>query len=287
MLEQFCYWFNNDVHGGLHAENYPSFDQAYRRHYVEDRQHNRVRASNIGKPAMITALQKIGYEEPSPTGNLLYTFMLGDVFEITAEALLLAREFDVVESQSHIEWNGIEGHLDFIVSNGKQEFIVEVKTMSGNYARIFKQSPNDDRGYVTQLSLYSEAKQLPALWLCLDKSNQEMFQIPLTTEMRQAALNRAVNVKSRLDACQTVEDVFSLFAVPPCREEVYQRAKTGKFLAPSSLAYSPYKNVIYKTSDGFNGYGKPTTYVDGPADVEHAMEELDFLINTGALVFNA
>jgi hypothetical protein len=286
MLDEFCYWFNNEAHGGLYSENYPSFDQAYQRHYVEDREHSGVRASNLGKPAMITALQKLGYSEPAPKGNLLYTFMLGDVFEITAEALLLARGFEVKESQGTIDWNGIKGHFDFIVHDGDQDFIIEAKTMSGNYARQFRQNPNDDRGYLTQLSLYSAARDLPAAWLCLDKSNQEMFAIPLAEDVKRKALQRALNVKERLDRVETIEDVFRYFVAPPGREEIYQRQPTGKKLVPSSLAWSPYKSVVYILTDDFNGYGKPTKYIDRQATAEHAKEELEFLVSTGALIYN-
>lgn len=293
-FQSFCDWFNAKVGGDLEFDGTLDLDSSFRRHFTQERQKPGVRMSNLGKPAIVSALYKLGYSEPEPKGMLRYIFFLGDVFENALEVFLANYGFKIIATQMHdpnatrVHWNGLTGHFDFIVEdvNGNQT-LIEAKTMSGNYSRTFQSSPNDDRGYLTQLALYTDATGIPGMWLCMDKSTGMIFPVEPNPGVLQASLLRADKVLQRLQSINSLEDVITKFKAPPVnREEVYQKQGTGRYFVPQSMAYSPFKSAVYKISSLENGYGKMTDYVEGYADVEHMRNELDFLVGTGKLVFN-
>jgi hypothetical protein len=289
VFQDFCNWFNNEIGSELEDHVQLGLDAAFERHYKEERQKPGLRMSALGKPAMVTALQKLGYYEPEPKGHLRYIFFLGDVFENVLGVLLEAYGYKILADQTKhpedtaVTWNGLKGHFDYLVEVDGQPILIEAKTMSGNYARQFYKEPNDDRGYITQLALYSAATGHPAVWLCMDKSTGLLTQVNPDIPYLDDALQRAENVMGRLEQVNTIADVFSLFRPPPGRPEIFQRQETGKLLVPTSMSFSPYKNAVYKLDQGNNGYNKPTDYIYDYGDAEHAEQELKRLVEIGAL----
>lgn len=287
-FDGFIEWFNNEIGseelaGPVHLD----LDFSFERHFVHERQASGVRMSSLGKPAIVTALQKLGYYEPEPRGKLRYIFFLGDVFENVLGELMKSYGYKVLTDQTkhpedtYVEWNGLGGHYDFTVEVDGQPILVEAKTMSGNYARTFRNYPNDDRGYMTQLGLYTAATGLPGAWICMDKSTGEIFEV--VPDSFDATLDRAGKVLDRLEHVSTVEDVFNYFRPPPGKQEIYQKQPSGKLLVPQSMAWSSYKTAVYRLTQEPNGYGKMTDYIEDAADAEFAEIELDYLVETGVL----
>lgn len=288
IFEEFTDWWNNDVGADVEfgGDDSLALDQSFTRHFVEGRQKPGVRMSNLGKPAVITALMKLGYTEPDPKGKLRYIFYLGDVFENTLEYFLKSYGFTIVSSQGQVKWKyNLTGHYDFIVEKDGQQVLVEAKTMSANYSRVFQQNPNDDRGYLTQMALYQNCLQLPSVWLCLDKGSGEMFSVDANPGILYERLLRAENVLKRLQNVRDLSDVLTAFKAPPPRPEIFKGEPSGKYLLPQSIAYSPFTPAIYKLSQGSNGYGKPTTYVDDVADTEYMRRQLEVLVQEGVLLY--
>lgn len=293
VFQGFCEWFNEEVGGDLDFEGTLGLDDSFKRHFTEERQKPGVRMSNLGKPAIVSALYQLGYSEPEPRGMLRYIFFLGDVFENALEVFMRNYGFKIISSQTSdpedtlVNWNGLPGHYDFIVEDKHGiQTLVEAKTMSGNYSRTFRTNPDDDRGYLTQLALYADAKKLPGMWICMDKSTGMIFPVqpnPLVLKERRV---RARQVLSRLNKVKSLDDVLTNFKAPPPRPEVYRGNESGKMLVPQSMAWSPFKTVVYKLTDAFNGYNKTTTYVNSMADVDHMKEELDFLVENGTLIYS-
>lgn len=196
VFEDFTSFFNNEL-GELPVPPMPEgrLEQSFNRHFLGDRQKAGVRMSNLGKPAIVNALNKLGYSEPDPKGMLKYIFLLGDVFENSLEMFLQSYGFNIVSSQGLVEWGGIKGSYDFIIEKDGVQTLVEAKTMSGNYSRTFATNPNDDRGYVTQLALYSDATGIPGMWLCMDKSTGMMFAVEPNPSAMQMSLTRAEDIE--------------------------------------------------------------------------------------------
>lgn len=285
----FVSWFNHEL-GFSEAEEHSVGDEiayAFQRHFEKGEDYDDspvIRASNLGKPATLLALNKLGYVEPPLKGRVKFACYLGDVWESALEVFLKMHGYEIVATQDEIEWEGISGHFDFIVNDGKQDVLVEAKSLSEGYSRVFMREPNDDRGYVTQLAIYTRATQLPGAWLCFNKGSGEMYQVLPNDGQLDAALYRGQKVIERMEEVHTVADVLKAFRPPPPVPEVYRKNQTGLYKLPQSLAWSPFASALYKITHGVNGYNKPTTYVDSIADAEHLEQELEFLVATGALV---
>jgi hypothetical protein len=287
-LQPFVDWFNTEL-GFDDPQNHTIGDaiaESFKRHFEKGEEYDNtpyIRASNLGKPAVLLALQQLGYTEPPMKGRVKFACYLGDVWESAVEVFLQTYGYKIVESQGEIEWNGITGHFDYIVHDGKQDLLVEAKCLSEGYSRMFSKEPNDDRGYLTQLALYSHRTNLPGIWLCFNKGTGEAFQVQPDEDVLQERLLRAENVINRIREVKSLADVLKNFRVPPPRPEIYKRVLTGKFLLPQSIAWSPFRSALYKLSDGLNGYNKMVKYVDEPADYDHMVNELQFLLENGTI----
>jgi hypothetical protein len=206
-LSDFIDYMNNDVGGNgplpdlLHGNYGTEVGKSLERHFVEDRQRGGVRMSNVGKPATLLALAKLGYTEPEPRGKLRFIFHFGDIFENFLEVMLQSYGIEILESQevcTYTSKSGIQmdGHLDYIIKSPVtgEPVIVEAKTMSVGYARMFRKFPDDDRGYVSQLSLYASSKGLDATWVCMDKGDSSLFELPLEKGLMIPSLDRVEKV---------------------------------------------------------------------------------------------
>jgi hypothetical protein len=297
-MTDFTRWLNDEVGGTgplpnlLHNEYGAALADSLNKHFAEDREKGGLRMSNIGKPATVLALAKLGYVEPEPRGRSRVIFHLGDVFENLLEVLMQAYGIEILESQSELHHLGLTGHLDYVVKSPVtgDPIIVEAKTMSPNYSRIFRKNIPNDRGYVTQLAMYTAAKDIPGTWICFDKGTAETFEVAPTEGIFQGALQKAEDVINRLDQVKTLEDILhtsgGFFRAPPPQPEKYKGSMTGKYLLPTTFKLSPFKTALYKISDGVNGYGKSTVYVDDYADYDHMRNELEFLVDTKQVLYN-
>jgi hypothetical protein len=297
-LNDFCHWLNNDVGGNgplpnlLHNDYGAALSDSLKKHFAETRPKGGLRMSNIGKPATILALAKLGYVEPEPRGKSRVIFHLGDVFENLLEVLMQSYGIEVLESQTELKHFGLTGHLDYVIKSPVtgEPVIVEAKTMSPNYTRIFKRDQNNDRGYITQLAMYSAARKLPATWICFDKGTAETFEVQTNPGTLQAALEKAEDVIARLDNVQSLEDILhtsgGYFRAPPPIPEKYRGKMTGNHLVPVQLKMSPFRYALYNIVSGINGYNKPTEYVDGNKTYVEMCNVLDGLVEKGEVIYD-
>lgn len=290
-LADFCDWLNNKIGGDTITPELAkiygqSMEQSINRHFNEERAKNGLRMSNLGKPAVILALAKLGYYEPEPAGVLRFIFHLGDVYENFIEIMMQAYGITILESQPLLEWHGIQGHADFVIESPVtgEPLLVEAKTMSDNYFRRFSKKPDDDRGYVTQLALYQNALGCDTSWLAFNKGKNINAEFRPDYDLFQMALVRAERVYKRVERVNTIDDVLKLFRPPPPGTEMFQKKPTGMRILPDSMAWSPFATALYKTSDGINNYGKPRVYVHDIANTEHMVNQLDYLVESGVLV---
>lgn len=298
-LTDFITWMNEEVGGNgplpnlMHGDYGEAMYQSLGRHFAEDRQRGGVRMSKLGYPAAILALARLGYVEPEPKGKSRLIFHMGDMFENFLEVMMQTYGIEILDSQRELTWNGgIKGHLDYIIKSPVtgQPIVVEAKTMSENYARMFSRQQNDDRGYISQLALYTDCTGMEGTWICLNKGNAELFEITPAEGLFEAARNRAAKVLERIEKVNTLDDVLAYdggqFQLPPPRPERYKNAETGRMILPPSMSFSPFKSALYKLTDDYNQYKKPTKYVEGYADTEHMKRELDFLVREGVIIYD-
>jgi hypothetical protein len=165
------------------------------------------------------------------------------------------------------------------VDTPEGRFVMECKTMSPNYHRKFIKSPDDERGYVSQLGLYSAALGLPGFWLVMDKATGMLNVVSPDEEYTASRVARAVKIFNHIrDNVVDIPSLVETVPVPPPTPEIFRRSPTGCYLVPDSMKYSPYADVFYTTEQAFNQYKKPTTYVTGFREEPEVIELLTELL---------
>lgn len=297
-LEEFVNFLNNGV-GTLdkipnvfNVDTFKSYgdaiQQSFERHFTQQREDdgNVLRASNLGKPAAVLALNKLGYKQPEPVGKSRFIFHFGDFFENWLEIMLRSQGIKILSSQGEVEWNGIKGHYDYVVEVDGEAVLLEAKTMGTGYAKQFMRQANDNRGYITQLAIYRAATNLKSAWICFDKGTNEIFLVDPDYEQFDAALGRAEKVVERMQRVTELRDVLKLFQAPPPYPEVYRGQETGNYLIPQSMAYSPFKYALYNVTSDYNGYNKLTEYANEYATYSDMKDSLEELVYNGAVLYS-
>ena len=199
-----------------------------------------TRMSSLGKPLVELAYRKIKAYKESFTPAEMWVCAMGDFAEALIIELMSMHGIAVTRYQQEVYlYNGrVVGHIDGVIDD---DTVFDIKCMGTTYFKQFTNNPNDDRGYLTQLSLYRAALKLPkAAFLCLDKTYGTMEVIKLTDKAYQTALAEVGNKLATLQQIKTEVDILELLEPPEPKPN-----KAGKLVIPDSMSFSPYKEVIY------------------------------------------
>lgn len=199
----------------------------------------RVGVSQLGKPAVLTALAHLGLhnitEESSEvaftsTGRQQWTFFLGDTFEVIATSCYeRITKGKVEDAQLEVDFHGIKGHIDGITDG----HVLEFKTINGWDFEKFVNNPLDDlNGYTTQLSVYCHCLGLPGAWVVLNKWNGSLACVELKTP-DQESIERAAEIVKTLPRIRKKADVLKHFKPP----ELEWNARTKKYELPRDMRY--------------------------------------------------
>lgn len=212
-----------------------------------------MRASMLGYPAVELAARKI-YE--TKTGRVpisrQWIFHLGDYFESLILTLMEAYGLSVQSKQAELKYETPEGHvltghIDAVVEG----ILIDIKTMSFYYAKQFAVSPNDDRGYITQLNIYrSQIECEGSGFLCLDKSSNNLFFVENDEDPRY--LQRVNGVADALAKIEEFEQIKEHFDIPPLEPD---SNNPHKKVVPQSMRYSQYVKLFYV----FDAKGNPVS----------------------------
>jgi hypothetical protein len=247
------------------------------RQYVSTERDNPVlRLSSLGKSSIVELLAKKFGLLPQGSDETVNEqqrslFLVGDIFEHTVMFNLKRWGFKIISTQEDINWHGISGHSDAVVETPSGErCLLEFKTANEYYYKSVHKSLGDERGYLTQLCCYSDALQLPAYWLFVNKNTSEIYVKPLVSipeQQRVKALKRALGIVKAYDECTEYED-FPLFCnVPPPKIECY-KDKTLKYWEDGSLkmyvpdhSFGGRPELFYKVNRVKNDYHVYRNYV--------------------------
>lgn len=220
-----------------------------------DKKYSPYRVSSLGKPCVLQALGKFGYVEPI-TPQTEFIFAMGRVFEAKILEFLKKEGVVILGEEVVVEYDGIKGHADFL----SEDFVGEIKTMSGTYFDKFVRKPDDERGYLTQLAIYSHCLDKPGVFICFNKLNQRIELVRLSEKDKAAALKRVDSILPVLKALDSPKDLFYRLVVPPPVPEVFRKRETDRLLLHPSMRYSAFRDVFYVTTMENNGYNKKTEY---------------------------
>ncbi|MGH2412823.1 MAG: hypothetical protein ACRDEA_03825 [Microcystaceae cyanobacterium] len=267
-LDQFVTWFNND-RINYQADYYGTFDV---KRFTEDFSNSvqgsvntrfgrgHVSLSILNKPLILLAMKKLDIPdiEYNKRVSSFMTFTFGHIFESWILELMQAYGCEVTDCQKTVKIKGIVGHIDCMV-NGQ---IVEIKTMSKDYFYGFTKSPNNARGYITQLASYWHATGEPeATWLCFDKANNKLKLIQPNYEVLEEEVHYVYSTISELNNINSLDDLTTI-DLPSPTFEIYQAKRTGNRLVPPSLKEFNYIDCFFQTRVGKNNYGRLVKYID-------------------------
>lgn len=258
------------------TESASIFKHSLSRQYISTERYNPIlRLSSLGKSSIIELLaKKFGLIQQGSDGTVSeqcrLRFCIGDVFEPIFGFMLQRYGFSILSMQEEVEWNGVKGHTDMLVTTPNGETcVLELKTANDRYFKQVKKNIGDERGYLTQLCCYSECLKLPAYWVFLNKDTQEIYVKPLLSvpeEQRMQALKRAKHITEIYEKCESYEDFPLYCKIPPPSIEKYKDG-TYKYHEDGRLkmyirAYSiSNPELFYIMEEGKTDYGSKRNYV--------------------------
>lgn len=195
-------------------------------------------------------------------------FSLGDWFECWV-GLTLKRLGYRVEEDVEFTWQGIKGHTDLIVTDDDgQDYVLEIKTANSRYFnQVRDNGVTDERGYLSQLLIYSSAMRLPGYWLFVNKDNMDMMLIALNEvcpdELRKSKILSYGRLAMQYAFIEDILDIYDMYSPPPpgLERDRYQEPKVPhRCYVP---AYAHYPNVYYQIKEGRTEYGAKRQYVTG------------------------
>lgn len=281
-IDDFVQWYNNgefvplldfDVEGYAHE-----IDQAVKGKFFGEKPRNYIGASALSTPGLQLALKKLGFpkvNEDSISIRTLVIFHFGHVFESLIIYLMRAYGLKVSDTQLEVRHGEFQGHIDSIVGGNT---LVEIKTMAPDYFKSFTAEPDDIRGYYTQLAFYHHClkdRTTDTGWLCFDKGTFSIKFVRPDMDKLEYHWCKAKEKMHYLSITTQVEDILK-FPLPECKEEVYKKEGTGKYLLPPSFRRSPYCSCFFNTYEGVDKYKHKKIYVDvdNPPTEEEIIQRL-------------
>lgn len=229
----------------------------------QDRTNYPLRPSSLGKPALLIAYQYYHYvnkKPPLPNRNRRITD-IGNYFErwLAAQILGLGYYVDFEGCFDYytgeLDWWGniIHCHADLIVDS---QLIIECKEVNDYYyKRWFKYNQmSDDRGYLTQASLYCHTYEMPVMLIMGNRLTGEINWYCLTPEMVSKYVTRAQTIVDVLvNKTNSWEECFKYMAPEPPNS-------TKKGLTVPYMI-SEIKHLVYELDD--NGFVVDYKYPPG------------------------
>lgn len=190
-----------------------------------------LRASMLGKPALVTAYN---YYHPSNRTSLPNPNMrlatIGHYFELWLSTQIFRLGFDIelnLEGVINVHGIDISCHPDLVVSDSSRgsiqytddtKLIIECKEVSDYYYKQwFKYNkPDDDRGYITQMSLYQRAFNYDCIMIMGNRVTGEVSFKVIDQGTLDKHYNRAVSIIEILTKNTSCwEDCFQYMAPEP------------------------------------------------------------------------
>lgn len=247
-LKRFAYWWNSNdevTPGKLDKLQYTDELLHMMNTYctLKEQSGNALRISSMGKPLIELACAKLDTQVHTYKDRCTYwVISMGIYGEALIKSLMLAKGFTFTHDQTEVKLGPMVGHVDGVVDGTT---VFDIKFMSHMYFRDFTTSPDDSRGYITQLSLYRKALNLPkAAFLCFNKTTGECRIVRLQRQAYQEALYSVKEKLEVLKKVRTVEDMVK-YVKPPEPRVLSKGKHKGKRVVPDSMKYSKYVEAIY------------------------------------------
>lgn len=174
----------------------------YYRNQKKDREQHHFYITDAGKcpRAVFFKFKKAPAEEMEP--RVLMMFDHGDhIHQLIMKPLFGVRDIKVVAAEINIPPQElITGRADAIISDGKELYILDIKSING---QIFKSLVQPKEEHTNQIQLYLHFfKQKKGILLYVNKDTQELkeFFIDYDSNISQSLLKSLSELKTKIDA---------------------------------------------------------------------------------------
>lgn len=207
----------------------------------------KFRASSIGRPWIGQVLDRwYGGKRQFYVKSCL-SMLSGILAEQTLIEVLSLCNYDY-EEQGTVSIGEVGGHYDAIVTVKQTKIVIECKSMASHLIAGFANNPNDDYGYLSQLSFYWEATrraypdyEVLGAFVLFDRSNCKFRLVDIAQFAMEAKVRRFLGAIDAVTALKDydVDALLALGAIPP--------AINGKL--PSSMQWSRWAKVLYRCNN--------------------------------------
>jgi len=167
-----------------------------------DREQHHFYITDAGKcpRAIFFKFKKAPREEMEP--RVLRMFDHGDhIHQLIMKPLLSIREIHVVASEVNIPPQElITGRADAIISDGKEQYVLDIKSMNG---MIFNNLAQPKEENVSQLQLYLHFFKISkGILLYVNKDTQELKEFPVNydSNLAKSLLNQLADLKTKINS---------------------------------------------------------------------------------------
>lgn len=210
-----------------------------------------LRPSMLGKPAILIAYN---YYHPSSNTTLMSNvamrrIAMGYLFEQWVATQMIRLGYSVqqnVEKSIDIKGVTIDCHIDLLITDNEgNSSIIECKELGDWYFKNWYDekygNPDDDRGYITQASLYSHAFKLPVIWILGNRAEGSIGYKILNNE-KDCYMNRVEKlIDVIVNKTSSWEECFQYIQPEPPN-----RTKKG-LSVPFNM--KPIANIVYELND--------------------------------------
>lgn len=172
------------------------------------------------------------------------TFLFGDVSEAIIVAMIKACEIDLHDEQKEVEFEGVKGHIDGIVTIDGKDYLLEIKSMAdGSFKATSASGMSNDFGYLSQVNCYLEALNLnKAIFICLNKN---------TGHLEEVIVDKDNNIiKEARENIKKVREAEASGKLPERKftfeKELYRNKPTGKEKLPFQCSYCSFVDECWK-----------------------------------------
>jgi CRISPR/Cas system-associated exonuclease Cas4 (RecB family) len=168
----------------------------------KDRDQHHFYISDAGKCPRLVFFKFKNAPKKAMEANILRIFDHGDhIHQLIMQSLLGARDIHVVSSEIKIpQQEIISGRADAIVSDGKELYVLDIKSINSLGFQYLTQAKKDN---IDQIQLYLHYFEIPkGILLYVNKDNQQLkeFFIDYNQEHTEFLLKGLVNLKEQIDS---------------------------------------------------------------------------------------
>ncbi len=232
----------------------------------------RIRMSALGMPVVYQMLPVLGYgklPEEAHDISTLETFHYGDAYEARVFSLLKAFDPSLkLQNDKEVIHNNVYGHADILVQGYGETAVLEVKTVNSMYfsGMVKRGYPTDDRGYFSQLAMYSRVLGVPGYWLVKNKETHQVVLLPFPSDLpwlpklysdidrKIETMQLLLNIKSEHGTHDALLSLMNAFDDRPEPITAYitdknTRQKIRFDTLPENMKYCPRKEALYELGE--------------------------------------